>query len=283
MAVSPLVAVRRWVLAILRGAARRLRGRDLSLEAAGLTFYAAIAVVPVLLIGLRGSAFLTSPSWVVARMNDIALLLPDALGARAVVVELGRTGATLSALGIAIALFPATFYGEGLRRSLLTGQPLQERWKGWRGRLAIVPLIVAAPFLATAMLVVGGQLSEWTLGGGVGAGVLRIWLGFIATWIVLTAVLAWVFGVVAPARTRPKAVVAGAAFTASMLAGFTQGFVLFLAIPVDLGAPFGGYSVAGAFVAVGLWMFLLHVVVLMGWSVTVAVAEHGWGLDMPEE
>ena len=35
------------------------------------------------------------------------------------------------------------------------------------------------------------------------------------------------------------ALVAGALFTAACLSGFLQGFVLFLALPLDLGAPFG--------------------------------------------
>jgi membrane protein len=60
----------------------------------------------------------------------------------------------------------------------------------------------------------------------------------------------------------------GAAFTAACLSGFLQGFVLFLALPLDLGAPFGGLAVVGGVVAVGLWLFLLHLVVICGWLAT---------------
>ncbi|MCU1605008.1 MAG: Ribonuclease, partial [Modestobacter sp.] len=52
---------------------------------------------------------------------------------------------------------------------------------------------------------------------------------------------------------------------------FLQGFVLFLALPLDLGAPFGGLDVVGGVVAVGFWLFLLHLVVLAGWLVTQAL------------
>ena len=44
--------------------------------------------------------------------------------------------------------------------------------------------------------------------------------------------------------------------------------MLFLALPLDLGAPFGGLTVVGGVVAVGLWLFLLHLVVLVGWLLT---------------
>jgi hypothetical protein len=65
----------------------------------------------------------------------------------------------------------------------------------------------------------------------------------------------------------------GAAFTAACLSGFLQGFVLFLALPLDLGAPFGGLAVVGGVIAVGLWLFVLHLVVLVGWLLTQSLDE----------
>jgi hypothetical protein len=41
-----------------------------------------------------------------------------------------------------------------------------------------------------------------------------------------------------------------------------------LALPLDLGAPFGGSTVVGGVVAPGLWLFLLHLVVVLGWLLT---------------
>ena len=61
---------------------------------------------------------------------------------------------------------------------------------------------------------------------------------------------------------------AGALFTAACVSGFLQGFVLFLALPLDLGAPFGGLVVVGGVVALGLWLFALHLVVVCGWLAT---------------
>ncbi|PZT97684.1 MAG: hypothetical protein DI630_21180, partial [Gordonia sp. (in: high G+C Gram-positive bacteria)] len=60
----------------------------------------------------------------------------------------------------------------------------------------------------------------------------------------------------------------GAITTASFMAGFLQGFALFLSLPIDVGIPYAGLDVIGGVVAVGLWLWILHMVVLMGWAVT---------------
>ena len=72
---------------------------------------------------------------------------------------------------------------------------------------------------------------------------------------------------------RWPALVCGALFTAACVSGFLQGFVLFLTLPLDLGAPFGGLDVVGGVVAIGFWLFLLHLVVLAGWLLTGSLDE----------
>jgi membrane protein len=49
--------------------------------------------------------------------------------------------------------------------------------------------------------------------------------------------------------------------------------VLFLDLPLDLGAPFGYLTVVGGVVALGLWLFVLHVVVVCGWLLTQSLDE----------
>jgi membrane protein len=78
---------------------------------------------------------------------------------------------------------------------------------------------------------------------------------------------------VAGVPLRWPALLSGALFTAACLSGFLQGFVLFLALPLRLGAPFGGLTVVGGVVAIGFWLFLLHVVLLVCWLLTQALDE----------
>jgi membrane protein len=67
------------------------------------------------------------------------------------------------------------------------------------------------------------------------------------------------------------ATLVGAFGTSAVISGFLQGFLLFLAIPIDVGIPFGGLDVVGATVAIGLWLFVLHVLLLTGWAATDAL------------
>jgi membrane protein len=258
---------------ILAGARRRLVGRDLALIAAGLTFYAGIAVVPLLVLAFALTARLSSRERVHELGGRLAELLPAELGAPDAVSRLVGAGIHLSLLGGLLALLPMSLYGEGLRRALLRFSGRQEGLTGWKGRLAALPVLVAAPVLLYPLLLTVPVMADLAETGGPAATLGRIAVGFYATLAALTVPLAWGFRVVGAGRVRWSALAAGALFTAACVSGFLQGFVLFLALPLDLGAPFGGLAVVGGVVAVGLWLFLLHLVVLCGWLLTQSLDE----------
>lgn len=252
-------------MAVRRGNADLSR-EDTAVVAGGLTFYAAIAIVPLLLLTIRAASALTSREWVVVRFDDMAQLLPDALGARSALAALVEAGVALGPLGIAIAVFPATFYGEGLRRALVRLTPVSESFIGWRGRLLVVPFAILAPALLLVLLASSQWLRGFT-GGGTGQTALRVIVGFHFLWLVLAVPVAWVYRIIAPHAIRLRTLIVGSLASAAFIAGFVQGFVLFLAIPVDLGAPFGGLTAIGGGIAMALWMFLLHVLLLVGWVI----------------
>jgi membrane protein len=251
--------------ALLRGAAEQLRGRDVALIAAGLTFYAGIAVVPLLLVAFSLTALLTSAERVRELSDRLAQLLPPELGAPGALRTLAEAGTGLDLLGFVLALVPLSFYGEGLRRALLRFTPRQDRLTGWRGRLLALPLVVATPLLMYPLLVAASARVELTERGST-LGALAV--GYYSVLFALTVPLLWGFGVVAAGNLRWPALVSGVLFTAACLSGFLQGFVIFLALPLALGAPFGGLTEVGAVVAISLWLFLLHLVVIGGWLLT---------------
>jgi membrane protein len=245
-----------------------LQGRDLALIAAGLTFYAGIAVVPVLVLAFGLTAWLTSPEEVTELGMRLAELLPSAVGAPDAVERLIDAAVGLSLVGGLLALLPMSFYGEGLRRALLRFGGRREGLTGWKGRLAALPVVLVTPVLLYPLLLTVPVMADLAEAGGVGPTIGRIAIGFYGVMAALAVPLAWGFRVVAGEPVRWPALVAGALFTAACLSGFLQGFVLFLALPLDLGAPFGGLDVVGGVVALGLWLFLLHLVVIGGWLVT---------------
>jgi membrane protein len=258
---------------VFAGVQRRLEGRDLALIAAGLTFYAGIAVVPLLVLAFALTSRLSSPERVTELGSRLAELLPSQLGAPDAVSRLVESGTGLTPLEGLLALLPMSLYGEGLRRALFRFSPRREGLTGWRGRLAALPVLVVAPVLLYPLLLTVPVMADLAGTGGPTATLGRIAVGFYAVLGALTIPLAWGFRVVGAGRVRWSALGAGALFTAACLSGFLQGFVLFLSLPLDLGAPFGGLDVVGGVVAVGVWLFLLHLVLIGGWLLTQSLDE----------
>jgi membrane protein len=258
----------RSLLATIR---ERLRGRDTSLIAAGLTFYAGIAVVPMLVLALGLTSWVTSPETVRELTGRLADVLPAQLGAPGALARLADAGTSLTPLGALLTVLPISLYGEGLRRALLRFSPAHDRFTAWRGRLLSLPLLLLAPVLLYPLLLVGRLLAELQATPGFGATIGGFAAGYYSVLAALTLPLIWAFRVVAAGRLHWRAVLLGALLTAASLSGFLQGFVLFLALPLDLGAPFGGLIVVGGVVAVGFWLFLLHLVLIAGWLFTQAL------------
>jgi membrane protein len=253
---------------------RALRGRDVALHAAGVTFYAGIALVPSVLVAVWLAARLVGDERIRELGRSLAAALPDQLGAPDVAEAAIAAGLRLPAAVAVAVLLPATFYGEGLRRAFVSLTAAQDRLIGWRGRAAVLPLFVPAPVLLLAVLLVTPMLARLFSAGGASV-LLAIVIAFLTDWVVLSLTLTWVYRVVSPARPGWLASGWGGAVTGSFVAGFVQGFVLFLSLPLRLGVPFGGFTQVGGMVAVGLWLYLLHVLVLVGFVLTLRIEARG--------
>lgn len=248
---------------------RTIGRRDVNVAAAQLTYFGAIAIVPWLLLACWATTWFAGTAAAEARLLDLQALVPPDMGARGPYRELVRAGAGLGVVGALVTLLPATFYGEGIRRGCLALLPAHDRMTGWRARLSMLPLLVVAPPLAIVAVHLSSGVATIAEQDGFWPHVARVVISFTITWLALTPPLTWVYRQVAPGHLPWASALLGALATASFLAGFLQGFLLFLAIPVDVGVPFGGLDVVGGVVAAGFWMFLLHLVLLVGWVVTV--------------
>lgn len=250
---------------IIGVATRPLRGRDLALHAAAVTFYGGIAVVPVALLAIWLSGLIAGAD----RVRHLAAYpieaLPAAIGANRALAALVEAGLHLHPGPALASLLPATLYGEGLRRAFVSLHDPGEPLVGWRGRILVLPLLAAAPVLVLALLTALPTASRLWLRGG-WASVAGVVLSFLAAWLVLTPVLIWVYRAVAPGSPGWWATVLVGSFTAANLSGFLHGAVLFCSLRLDLGVPFGGFTVVGAAVAVALWLYLFHVIVLTGYA-----------------
>ncbi|HSK27496.1 MAG TPA: YhjD/YihY/BrkB family envelope integrity protein [Jiangellales bacterium] len=244
-----------------------LRSNDLLLFGAGVTFYGAIAVVPLFVLAVWLLSLVVGVDRVEELAAELVEALPAALGAPEVAGAGVDLGLALSPLAAVFAVLPASLYGEGLRRAYAALADVDDTFVGWRGRLAVLPVLVVAPLLLLAVLAVTPLLND-LFGAGPGPTVLGIYVALNVDWLVLSLPLTWSYRVVAPDPPSWPVAAAGGFATGAFVAGFLQGFALFLSLPIDLGAPFGGSTAVGAVVAVLLWMWVLHLVVLVGYVAT---------------
>ena len=224
------------VRGLVRDVVGATRGHDLALYAAGVTFYATVGVVPLLLLSL----FLA---------------------------EAGTTMSPLAALG---ALVPASLWGEGIVRAFDRLSESTGRRRSLRGRLGSLVVVAASPVLLLAGLSAARGLTS-ALGDGIGARLLGVYLAFVVGWLSISPVLVFAYRALSPERPGTRALLWGGFGTGSFLSGTCLGFVLFLSLGIDLGGAYGGsLGLATAAACVG-WLFVLHVMVLVGYVTTLCL------------
>ena len=93
---------------------------------------------------------------VTAGMDVAVSGLPGGHGTPEALRTLTATAVRMSWLEALVALFPASLYGEGLRRAFRQLSPAaRERFTGWRGRLGLLPVLAVAPVLVLASFAIG--------------------------------------------------------------------------------------------------------------------------------
>ena len=258
------------VLSLARDVARSARGHDLALYAAGATFYATVGLVPLLLLALFLAGKVAGEDTVRTLADGLTALLPDELGAQQAGRFLSSAGTSMSVLAALGALLPASLYGEGLVRAFDRLSETTGRRRSLRGRLGSLVVVAFSPLLLLAGLAATRGLTS-ALGDGPGGRLLGVYFAFLVGWLVITPVLAFSYRGLSPERPGTRALLWGAAGTGSFLSGTCLGFVLFLSLGIDLGGAYGGsLPLATAAACVG-WLFVLHVVVLVGYVATLCL------------
>jgi membrane protein len=254
---------------LVRDVARSTRGHDLALYAAGVTFYAAIGVVPLLLLALYLSGLLVGADTVRHLSDVLAARLPSNLGARAAAQSLAATGSDLRMGAAVAALVPATLYGEGLVRAFDRLSVRGDRGRrSLRGRLGSLVLVAVSPVLLLVGLATTSGFTR-ALGDGTGPRLLGIYLAFLVGWLTVSVLLLFAYRGLAPERPGRRALLWGALGTASVVSGTSLGWVLFLGIRIPLAQAYGGSTPIAAAAVSFLWLYLLHAIVLLGYVTTL--------------
>jgi membrane protein len=266
---------RRATGAVVRDTIRDVARRDLALASSGAALYGALAAIPSFLVAIALAALVLGRDTLTRYGDELATTIPDAIGAGHWVQQLFAAGLSLSPVAVCFAVFMGSAYGRGLSRALLRFAPAREGDlpPSWKSRAMTLPLLGLAPLLLLGLLLVTPEVSDLQADRGVLGVAAASYLALNAIWVITWLPLTWMFRVVGPGRPSWRAALIGGVVTGAFVSGFLQGFTLFLALPVDLGRPFGGLVVIGVTTSLLLWLWVLHAVVCVGYAFTWRVDE----------
>jgi membrane protein len=266
-----LTRLRGWAVAGITDEIRSaLRRHDLMLLAAGVTFYAAMAIVPLLVVCLRGVGWLGGDSAVHRLAVVIGVFLPHSTLDDDPGTALAKAALRVPWPVLLASVLPASLYADGLRRALGRLAPPQGEGGLRRALRSRLLALAGFGFVTVALLAVAAVGSALTEGLDKGAGslVLTGYLAFVGGWGLATLALVVTYRLGSATDQRRPALWLGAAATGSMVSGMTLGLVLLLRAPVSFGRAYGGFRTAGVLATVAGWLWLLHVVVLVGFVLT---------------
>ena len=247
-----------------------MRRHDLFLLAAGVTFYAVVALVPLTVVSLRLVGWVGGDGSVRSFARLVGVYLPHGDAADAV-RALASAALNVRWPILVASLFPASLYAEGLRRALARLDSEQDA-SGIRGavRSRVLALcgFVCVTVCLQAVASVGVAVTDhhFPIASGV-------YLAFVVGWGLATAALVVTYHIGSVSRLPVRALLLGAATTGSMVSGMTLGLILCLRLPVTFGRAYGGFTTAGVLATFAGWLWLLHAVLLVGFAYTRRLAQ----------
>lgn len=241
--------------------------------AAGLTYYAVLAIFPATLALLSLLAVLGNPDDTVQTVLDILgpLISADRLDSiEPTLRNLAEAeGATWTlVLGTVGALYSASAYVTGFSRAMNTIREVEETRPFWKLRpYMLLITLIAVVFNAAGLVIitVSGPIAE-SIGDqlGVGGSALDIWE--IAKWpalaLLVTVVVALLFHATPNVKVGRLRLLSPGAFVALLVwAASSTGFAFYLANFASYNKTYG--SVAGVIIAL-LWLWLTNMALMFG-------------------
>jgi len=259
---------------------RQIRRHDLVFYAAGLTFYAAIAVVPLLLVAWFVTSLILGDEVVATLTTALAAYAPTSLGLRDAVESLGEVGPRLGIASLAAALVPATSYGDGLVRAMDRITERDRRAKGLRGRLLALVFVASLPPVVVAEL---GAVA--VLPGALGFtgqfNLVSVAVAFVVGWLSAGLLVGVLYRAFSPRPLSAGPLAVGAALTGSFLSGMSLTWLFLLRFGVDVGVAFGGSDLLGTVIVAAVFLYLVQVVLLGGYVLTLVLASGSVGPVVP--
>jgi membrane protein len=249
---------------------RRIKTQNVPLVAAGLAFYAFLALVPALIAAVLIFGLVADPADLERMIADLAEVLPDS--ARDLIEDLlsGIVSGSSTGLGIGLAvalaavLWSASSGVNALVKAINAAFELQETRSFLRLRALSGMLTVGAIVLVAMMAFVGAALPVVVEAVGMGdAGRVVVTIGRWPTLLVFVAGAMAVLYRVAPNRPAPPGWMAsaGALVAAIIWVAASGAFSFYVA---TFGTYNQTYGVLAGVIVLLLWFFLSGLSVLLG-------------------
>lgn len=239
-----------------------LRSDEFITTSSSLAFYAMISVPPMVLIALWVTGAVVADETLQELGGQVEQSAPDSLPVGEVVRSLVDLAADAGALSVLAAAWPATTYGAALGRAFENVAPRSpDELPGWKGRLLALVLVAALPLVVVggvAVLYVVPRLLDdrpGSLTAGLAVG------GVLA----LAALVALVFQLYAVRHTTWRDVLVGAGVATAAITAVSGAYLLYLQV-ADFEQRYGRTWLATA-VLLGLWLLLVHAMLLLGYRV----------------
>src|SRR4029450_1794851 len=250
---------------------RQIRRHDLVFYAAGLTFYASIAVLPLLLVAWFVTSLVLGDEVVRTLTTALAAYAPTSLGLREAVKSLGEVGPRLGIASFAAALVPATRCGDGVVRAMDRIAERDRRAKGLRGRLLALVFVAA---LAPVVMAELGAVA--VLPGALGFtgrfNLVSVAVAFVVGWLSAGLLVGVLYRAFSPRPLAAGPLALGAALTGSFLSGMSLTWLFLLRFGVDVGIAFGDSDLLGTVVVAAVYLYLVQVVLLGGYVLSLVLA-----------
>jgi YihY family inner membrane protein len=249
----------------VRDVIEQAQGKDLFLFASGLSFYALVSIVPLIIVVMWVGSLILGDERIKKLADSLDTLAPRDLGVGHLLKRVADIGTGLGVAALITALWPATSYGAGLRRAFDRVSPRKPReMKGLKGRgLALVVLL--------PLFVLGSLIGSYAGTALLGEGALRI-LGFALaffTGFVGTVVgVALIYRIFPPDPLPRRSIVHGTVFAASAISLLSLLFTVFINLGADFEQHFATSGVATV-VLVGVWLFFANALLLLGYLVAL--------------
>jgi YihY family inner membrane protein len=250
----------------VRDVIRQAQGKDIFLFSAGLSFYALVSIVPLIIVVMWLGSLILGDDSIKQLADSLDDLAPNDLGIGHLLHRVADLGTSLGLVALVTALWPASSYGAGLRRAFDRMSPRKPReMKGFKGRA--LALLVLLPVFVLGSLI-GSYAGTALLGEGV---VLRI-IGFAVA--LITGFVATAVGVVLILRIFPpdplprRSILHGTVFSAATISVLSLLFTVFVILGADFEQHYATSGVAGI-VLVGVWLFFANALLLLGYLVAL--------------